>query len=83
MICLGDQATIAMILYANVNHPNLKNEYPNWTERIKQITKIWKNNPNERRAPYVTKARENRTANRINRPTVSHFCSLIFKYIRF
>ena len=36
MICLGDQATIAMILYANVNHPNLKNEYPNWTERIKQ-----------------------------------------------
>merc|ERR1719186_770961 len=57
-----------MILYANVHHPNLKAEFPNWPERMKQIGKIWKNLPNERRAPFVTRARENRTANRISRP---------------
>jgi hypothetical protein len=70
---LGDQATIAMILYANVNNPNLKTEYPNWSDRMKQIAKIWKNLPNEKRAPYVQKARENRTANRMNRGPVSIF----------
>merc|ERR1719477_379307 len=64
---LGDAATIAMILYANINHASLKVEHPNWGDRIKQIAKIWKNLPTEKRAPYVTKARENRTANRMNR----------------
>ena len=68
---LGDQATIAMILYANINNPNLKTEHPNWAERMKQIAKIWKNLPNEKRAPYVQRARENRTANRMNRGPVS------------
>merc|ERR1719270_90318 len=64
---LGENATIAMILYANINHANLKVDYPKWEERIKQIANIWKNLPNEKRVPYVTKARENRTANRMNR----------------
>ena len=59
---LGDQATIAMILYANQNYPNLKAEYPIWTDRIKQIAKIWKSLQNEKRQPYVLQARENRTA---------------------
>ena len=68
---LGDQATIAMILYANINNPSLKTEYPNWPDRMKQIAKIWKNLPNEKRAPYVQRARENRTANRMNRGPVS------------
>ena len=68
---LGENATIAMILYANINHANLKVDYPKWEERIKQIAKIWKNLPNEKRVPYVTKARENRTANRMNRGPVS------------
>ena len=68
-----------MILYANVNHTNLRGEFPNWTDRIKQIGKIWKNLPNERRAPYVTRARENRTASRINKPPVSlHVAFSIF-----
>ena len=75
---LGENATIAMILYANVNHANLKVDYPKWEERIKQIAKIWKNLPNEKRAPYVTKARENRTANRMNRGPVS---TLSFLYL--
>ena len=64
---LGDQATIAMILYANQNHPNLKTEYPIWADRIKQIAKIWKNLPNDKRQPYVQAARENRTASRMNK----------------
>lgn len=80
---LGDQATIAMVLYANVNHPNLRNEYPNWPDRIKQITKIWKTLPNERRSPYVTKARENRTANRINRPTVGYLTFNLYNFSYF
>merc|ERR1719411_2481333 len=65
----GENATIAMILYANINHTNLKMEHPKWEDRIKQIAKIWKNLPNEKRVPYVTKARENRTANRSRGPT--------------
>ena len=63
---LGDQATIAMILYSNKNYQNLKSEYPVWTDRIKQIARIWKSLPNERRQPYVQQARENRTASRMN-----------------
>merc|ERR1712153_259913 len=61
---LGDQATIAMILYVNQNHPNLKTEYPIWADRIKQIAKIWMNLPDDKRQPYVQAARENRTASR-------------------
>ena len=75
---LGDQATIAMILYANINNPSLKTEYPNWPDRMKQIAKIWKNLPNEKRAPYVQRARENRTANRMNRGPVSILVFYIF-----
>ena len=58
---LGDQATIAMILYANQNHPNLKTKYTIWAYRIKKIAKIWKILPNDKRQPYVQAARENRT----------------------
>ena len=79
MLFLGELATIAMILYANVNHVNLRQEFPNWSERIKQIGKIWKNLPNERRAPYVTRARENRTASRVNKPPVGFLFS-VFLY---
>ena len=56
-----------MILNANQNHPNLKTEYPIWADRIKQIAKIWKNLPNDKRQPYVQAARENRTASRMNK----------------
>ena len=70
---LGDKATIAMILYANQNYPNLKTQHPVWTERIKQIMKIWKSLPIEKRQPYVQQARENRTTSRMNKQ-VSLFC---------
>ena len=64
---LGDQATIAMFLYSNQNHPELKSQYPEWKDRIKQIAKVWKNLPNDKRQPYVQNARENRTASRMNK----------------
>ena len=70
-----------MILYANQNHPNLKTEYPIWADRIKQIAKIWKNLPNDKRQPYVQAARENRTASRMKvRFTLFFFqkCHLLF-----
>ena len=63
---LGDHATIAMILYSNKEYPNLKSEYPIWTDRIKQICRIWKFLPNKQRQPYVQQARENSTASRMN-----------------
>ena len=71
-----------MILYANQNHPNLKTEYPIWADRIKQIAKIWKNLPNDKRQPYVQAARENRTASRMNKQVRFFFyfqkCHLLF-----
>ena len=56
-----------MILYANQNHPYLKTGYPIWAHRIKQISKVWKNLPNDMRQPYVQAARENRTASDMNK----------------
>ena len=53
-----------MILNANQNHPNLKTKYPTWADRIKQIAKIWKNLPNDKRQPYVQAARENGRMNK-------------------
>ena len=54
-----------MILNANQNHPNLKTGYPIWADRIKQIAKIWKKLPNDKRQPYVQAAKENRTDSRM------------------
>jgi hypothetical protein len=57
-----------MILYANQNHPTLKTEYPIWADRIKQIAKIWKNLPNDKRQPNVQAARENLTVGGLHGP---------------
>jgi hypothetical protein len=54
-------------LYANQNHPNLKTKYPFWADRIKQIAKIWKNLPNDKKQPYYQAAGENCTASRMNK----------------
>src|SRR5690606_39230126 len=40
---LGEMSTISPVLYANVNCPHLKQEFPHWPDRVKQITKIWRN----------------------------------------
>lgn len=39
---MGDKATISPVLYANTQFPNLRQEYPNWADRVKQISKLWR-----------------------------------------
>ncbi|XP_030629549.1 histone-lysine N-methyltransferase 2C [Chanos chanos] len=69
---LGDLATVAPVLYTNVNFPNLKEEYPDWSTRVKQIAKLWRKASSQDRAPYVQKARDNRAALRINKVQMSN-----------
>uniref|UniRef100_H3DCP4 [histone H3]-lysine(4) N-methyltransferase n=1 Tax=Tetraodon nigroviridis TaxID=99883 RepID=H3DCP4_TETNG len=69
---LGELATVAPVLYTNVNYPNLKDEYPDWSTRVKQIAKLWRKASSQDRAPYVQKARDNRAALRINKVQMSN-----------
>ena len=57
---LGDKATISPVLYANIKHPNLKADHPDWSQRQKQIQRLWRRISQEDRAPFLTLARENR-----------------------
>ncbi|KAM7121251.1 histone-lysine N-methyltransferase 2C isoform 5-T5 [Molossus nigricans] len=68
---LGEMATVAPVLYTNINFPNLKDEFPDWTTRVKQIAKLWRKASSQERAPYVQKARDNRAALRINKVQMS------------
>lgn len=84
---LDGLATISAVLYANTNHPELKLEYPNWNDRCKQILKTWKKLSTEKKAPYLQKARENRSsmkkAQQVSRILLSSesFCFYIHYYI--
>jgi hypothetical protein len=49
----GENATISPVLYANLVHPELKQQYPEWSERAKQIAKLWRKVPTDQRAPYL------------------------------
>ncbi|KAM6948736.1 histone-lysine N-methyltransferase 2C [Aplochiton taeniatus] len=69
---LGELATVAPVLYTNVNFPNLKEEFPDWSTRVKQIAKLWRKASSQDRAPYVQKARDNRAALRINKVQMSN-----------
>ncbi|XP_063282135.1 histone-lysine N-methyltransferase 2D [Pelobates fuscus] len=64
---LGELSTISPVLYANKNFPNLKLEYPDWSNRCKQIMKLWRKVPAPDKAPYLQKAKDNRAAHRINK----------------
>lgn len=64
---LDEMATISAVLYANTNHPELKVELPNWSDRSKQILKKWRALPTEKKAPYLQKARDNRSALRMKK----------------
>jgi histone-lysine N-methyltransferase MLL3 len=64
---LGELATISPVIYANLAHPNLKRDFPIWTERCKQIQKLWRQLPTPERQPYLLKARENRAASRVTK----------------
>ena len=52
---LGTGATISPVLYCNMNHPELKEKYPEWTERAKQISKIWRKVPTDQKNPYLVR----------------------------
>ncbi|KAM8774237.1 histone-lysine N-methyltransferase 2C [Rhynchonycteris naso] len=69
---LGEMATVAPVLYTNINFPGLKEEFPDWTTRVKQIAKLWRKASSQERAPYVQKARDNRAALRINKVQMSN-----------
>jgi [histone H3]-lysine4 N-trimethyltransferase MLL3 len=64
---LGDMATISAVLYANINHPELKQEYPTWSDRCKQVLKKWRALSTEKKAPYLQQARDNRSALRMKK----------------
>jgi hypothetical protein len=59
---LGEMSTISAVLYANQNHPELKVEYPQWSDRYKQIMKKWRALSSDKKAPYLQRARDNRSA---------------------
>uniref|UniRef100_A0A914X0L3 [Histone H3]-lysine(4) N-trimethyltransferase n=1 Tax=Plectus sambesii TaxID=2011161 RepID=A0A914X0L3_9BILA len=65
---LGDRATIAAVLFANVNHADLKTQHPLWVDRVKQIQKLWRALEATKRQEYVNKARENRANDRRQQP---------------
>ncbi|XP_027583124.2 histone-lysine N-methyltransferase 2D isoform X2 [Pipra filicauda] len=50
---LGELSTISPVLYANMNFPNLKQDYPDWSSRCKQIMKLWRKVPATDKAPYL------------------------------
>eukprot|EP00062_Callorhinchus_milii_P023408 gi/632982228/ref/XP_007908022.1/ PREDICTED: histone-lysine N-methyltransferase 2C [Callorhinchus milii] len=68
---LGEMATVAPVLYTNTNFPNLKEDFPDWATRVKQIAKLWRKASSQERAPYVQKARDNRAALRINKVQIT------------
>ncbi|CAJ0965748.1 unnamed protein product [Ranitomeya imitator] len=61
---LGELSTISPVLYANKNFPNLKKDYPDWSNRCKQIMKLWRKVPAQDKTPYLTVQEESREAER-------------------
>lgn len=77
-------ATSAPVLYANTHHPELKSEFPNWSDRHKQIIKRWRGLSVEVKTPFNQKARENRTTLRMKktqqvRRNCNRFYIILFK----
>ncbi|KAM9350418.1 histone-lysine N-methyltransferase 2D [Symphorus nematophorus] len=64
---LGELSTISPVLYANTNFPTLKQDYPDWASRCKQIMKIWRKVSAADKVPYLQKAKDNRAAQRVNK----------------
>ncbi|XP_069086588.1 histone-lysine N-methyltransferase 2D isoform X2 [Pleurodeles waltl] len=68
---LGELSTISPVLYSNMNFPKLRQDYPDWSNRCKQIMKLWRKVPAPDKAPYLQKAKDNRAAQRINKQAES------------
>lgn len=69
---LGLQATTASVLYANTEHPNIRLEFPNWPDRLKQIKKQWRMllKNKEKRTFYTEKAKDNRVKAKAQRELI-------------
>lgn len=50
---LGGQSTIAPVLHANISHPTLRGQYPEFTVRAKEISKLWRRLSSEERGTWV------------------------------
>ncbi|XP_055997566.1 histone-lysine N-methyltransferase 2C-like isoform X11 [Ostrea edulis] len=59
---LGEHATISAVLYCNLRHPELKQQYPDWSERVKKIAKAWRELSSDEKQPYLMQARKNRAS---------------------
>lgn len=77
---LDEMATISAVLYANTNLPELKTDFPVWTERCKQILKKWRALSTEEKAPFLQKARDNRSALRMKK---AQHVSIYFRLLMF
>ncbi|VDK26652.1 unnamed protein product, partial [Anisakis simplex] len=75
---LGERATKAAVLYANVNYPEWKKQYPEWCERVKHIHRMWRSLDANSRQEYVNKARENR-ANRAKQPRLKRIAPTLLR----
>ncbi|XP_074500471.1 histone-lysine N-methyltransferase 2D isoform X1 [Sebastes fasciatus] len=64
---LGELSTISPVLYANTNFPTLRQDYPDWASRCKQIMKVWRKVSAADKVPYLQKAKDNRAAQRITK----------------
>lgn len=53
--------------YKNIRNFITSNVVSAWSERCKQILKKWRALPNDKRAPYLAQARDNRAAVRIKK----------------
>ena len=53
LIILGHLATISPVLFANMKHPYLKKEVPDWPTRAKHLARIWRKLGSEERIPYL------------------------------
>lgn len=81
MAGLGTAATISSVLYSNINHPEWKSEYPDWSDRCKQILKKWRALPSDKKTPYLQQARDNRGAIRMKRARQVRHCGYSPMYI--
>ncbi|VDO04879.1 unnamed protein product [Rodentolepis nana] len=61
---LGERSSIAPVLYANIMHPTLRAQYPDSRTRFREIQKLWRRLPSDRRSQFVTQARANKTQSR-------------------
>lgn len=50
---LGERSSIAPVLFANMLHPNLRTQFPEKDSRFREIQKLWRRLPSEKRAQFV------------------------------